>query len=175
VPFRTCVRKSVFDKIGFYDENLLIAEDYDMIRRFAKQGLTAHHLKAALYLRRLTPNSLSRCHRADAAASHFEVVRRFTETFTCDQLFPHVSWDKIEPNLRKLHVRCLAAATYLAIGQSYIQSNSPAFVEAALGLAGLELDQCLKMDPHNLQVRQLLQKCQSAQAALGLASLQTVG
>ena len=39
VPFRTCIRKSVFDKIGLYDERLIVAEDYDMMRRFVNQGL----------------------------------------------------------------------------------------------------------------------------------------
>ncbi len=60
VPFRTCIRKNVFDKIGLFDEKLLVGEDYDMMRRFVMYNLKALHLKEASYLRRMTRNSLSR-------------------------------------------------------------------------------------------------------------------
>jgi glycosyltransferase involved in cell wall biosynthesis len=53
VPFRLGIRRSVFDKIGFYDEALLVGEDYDMMRRFVKAGLRAHHLGDPLHLRRM--------------------------------------------------------------------------------------------------------------------------
>ncbi len=164
VPFRTCIRKSVFDKIGFFDEDLLVGEDYDMMRRFVKSGLKIHHLKDALYLRRITPNNLLRNSTAQNAKCHFEVVKRFADTFAYDELFPDVSWDEIPPEMRQLHAKCLAAATYVAIGHAYIESNSPAYAERASKLACSELNDCLKIDPNNRQIRQLLQKYELLQA-----------
>ncbi|MEE8149752.1 MAG: glycosyltransferase, partial [candidate division Zixibacteria bacterium] len=93
VPFRTCIRKTVFDRIGFFDEGLVIGGDYDMMRRFVKNDLKIHHLDGALYLRRMTSNSLSRNYNAQKAKCLFEVVRRYTETFTYEELFPDVAWD----------------------------------------------------------------------------------
>ena len=158
VPFRTCIRRSVFDKIGFFDEELLVGEDYDMMRRFVKHGLKIHHLKGALYLRRMTSNSLSRNCSAQKAKSQFDVVKRFTDTFTYDELFPDIKWDKIAPEIRQLHAKCLTAGTYLAIGQEYVKTNATEYSRTAFDRACSELNDCLKMDPENQGLRQLLQK-----------------
>ncbi len=161
VPFRTCIRKSVFDKIGFFDENLLIGEDYDMMRRFVKHGLKIHHLPGALYLRRMTENSLSRNSTPQKAKCHFELVKRFVETFRHDELFPDVEWDEIPVDTRQLHAKCLAVVTYLAIGQDYINSNSARlYAKTAFEQACSELRDCLEIDPNNSQIRALLQKCE---------------
>jgi GT2 family glycosyltransferase len=154
------MRKSIFDKIGFFDEDLLIGEDYDMVRRCVKHGLQAHHLKASLYLRRMIPDSLSRKVSDEKVRAHFEVIRRFTESFSYDELFPDVPWDKIAPETRQLHAKCLAAVTYLAIGQAYVKTNSPFYAKMAFGQACSELNDCLKMNPGNPQIRQLLKKCE---------------
>jgi glycosyltransferase involved in cell wall biosynthesis len=174
VPFRTCIRKSVFDKIGFFDENLLVGEGYDMIRRFVKHGLKIHHLNEALYLRRITSNSLSRNYSAEKAKSHFDVVRRFTETFTYDELFPDIEWDNIAPEIRQLHAKCLAAGTYLAIGNEYIKTNSSECSKAAFDQACLELNDCLKMDPENKNLQQLLNKSELIKNRYVKASRQAV-
>jgi len=160
VPFRTCIRKSVFDRIGLFDDGFRNAMDYDMIRRFVKHGLKAHHLKAPLYLRRMTPDSVSRKVSDEKVRAHFEVLRRFTESFSYDELFPDVAWDKIAPESRQLHAKCLAAMTYLAIGQTYVKTNSPIYARTAFGKACSELRDSLKMDPGNTRIRQLLQKCE---------------
>jgi len=164
VPFRTCIRRSVFDKVGFFDEDLLVGEDYDMMRRFVKHGLKIHHLKGALYLRRMTPTSLSRDCTAQKAKAHFDVVKRFIDTFSCDELFPDVEWDKIAPDRRQLHTKCLAAVTCLAIGRAYVKSNSAVCAEAAFEQACSQLSDCLKVDPGNRRVQQLLQKSELARA-----------
>jgi len=164
VPFRTCIRRSVFDRTGFFDENLRMAEDYDMMRRFVKEGLKIHHLNGALYVRRMTNDSLSRNFTAENASFHFDVVRRFTDTFSYDELFPDVNWEKIAPERRQLHAKCLAAVTLLAIGHAYIKSNAPAYVKTAFEQARLELEDSLKIDPANQLARQLLQKCELARA-----------
>ncbi|HDZ69372.1 MAG TPA: glycosyltransferase, partial [Phycisphaerales bacterium] len=164
VPFRTCIRRSVFDKIGFFDEQLAMAEDYDMMRRFVKKGLKIHHLRAALYLRRMTTDSLSRNFTARKAKSHFEVVERFADTFAPDELFPDVAWEKIAPERRQLHAKCLAAVTCLTIGRAYVKSNAPIYAKTAFEQACSKLRDCLKMDPGNQQFQQLLQECEFVRA-----------
>ncbi|NQT03587.1 MAG: glycosyltransferase, partial [Planctomycetes bacterium] len=174
VPFRTCIRRSVFDKIGFFDENLRIAEDYDMMRRFVKYGLKIQHLPDALYLRRMTSDSLSRNFTTQKAKYHFDVINRFLDTFTYDELFPDVAWDKIEPQMRQLHAKCLAAGTYLAIGQEYIKTNAIEYSRTAFDRACSELNDCIKMDPENQDMQQLLQKSKLIRARYTKAPQQVV-
>jgi len=164
IPFRLGIRKSVYDKIGLYDETLRIGMDYDMIRRFVKAGLKEHHLRKTLHLRRILPQSLSRSVNIDKARDHFEVVKRFTNTFSYDELFPDVAWDKIPTKLRQLHAKCLAAVTCLAIGQAYVKNNSLNYARTAFGLACSELNSCLQTDPGNMRVRQLLKKSEFARS-----------
>jgi len=161
VPFRTCIRRSVFDKIGFFDEKLPVGEDYDMMRRFVKHGLKICHLPSALYLRRMTENSLSRNLTPYKAKCQFELVKRFTETFRYDELFPDVEWNEIPADERQLHAKCLSVVTYLAIGQDYVNLHSANFyANIAFEQACSELNDCLEMDPNNRQIRELLQKCE---------------
>ena len=161
VPFRTCIRRSVFDKIGFFDESLPLGEDYDMMRRFVKHGLKIHHLKGALYLRRMGFDSLSREHTVQKAACIFEILKRFIETFTYNELFPDVAWEKIAPRRRELRAKCLVAATYLSLGQAHINANSShVFIQMAFKHAYSEFNECLKIEPSNHQIRELLQKCE---------------
>jgi tetratricopeptide (TPR) repeat protein len=148
IPFRLGIRRSVFDKIGLYDETLMIAEDYDMMRRFVKAGLKEHHLREPLHIRRMRPDSISITADADKTKNHFDVLRRFTDTFSGEELFPDIEWDKIPPQARQLHAKCQAAATCLLLGQAYVKARSD----------------CLKMDPANQQVQHLLQKCEDARA-----------
>jgi len=175
VPFRTCIRKSVFDKIGFYDENLSVGEDYDMMRRFVKEGLKASHLKRPLYLRRMGFDSLSRSLTPRKAECHFEALKRYADTFDYNELFPDVVWEKISPERRQLHARYLLAATYLAIGQVHIKANSPTICnEMANDFAGKELAECLKIEPNNKKVRELLRKCEIGRRKFGEKIPQTV-
>jgi len=116
--------------------HLLVGEDYDMMRSFVKHGLKICHVRNALYLCRKTENSLSREYSAQKAQSHFEVIRR-------------------------LHAKCLTAATYLAKGQAHIKTNSSLFfTKIAFGQAWADLNDCLKIDPNNQQIQELLQKCE---------------
>ncbi|MFZ2147369.1 MAG: glycosyltransferase, partial [Sedimentisphaerales bacterium] len=174
VPFRTCIRRSVFDKIGFFDEELLVGEDYDMMRRFVKHGLKIHHLKGALYLRRMTSDSLSRNYSVQKAKSHFDVIKRFIDTFAYDELFPDVAWDEIAPQMRQLHAKCLTAGTYLAIGQDYVKTKAMEYSRTAFDQACSELNDCVKIDPENQGLRQLLQKSKLIQARYTKAPQQVV-
>ncbi len=159
VPFRGCIKKSVFEKIGLYEESLLVAEDFDMVRRAVKCGLKMCHLRSPLYLRRMTAESLSRTFTVDKLKFHFKVLKRFTDTFGYDELFPDVKWDGIEPANRRLHGRTLVALTYLTIGQSYADNNCPAFALTARQMACYELKQCLAEDAQSERLHQMLQRC----------------
>jgi len=173
VPFRLGIRRDVFDKIGFYDETLLVAEDYDMMRRFVKQGLKMRHISEALHWRRMTDNSLSRQFSGEKAASHFKVIQRFTETFTFDELFPDVDWDATPVEQRQLLAKCRVAVVYLGIGNEYIKTGTADYGRMAFDLACEQLRRCLEIEPENPQVRQLLQKCESIRAghfAAGIAA-----
>jgi glycosyltransferase involved in cell wall biosynthesis len=160
VPFRLGIRRNVFDKIGLYDEDLLVGEDYDMIRRFVQHGLKVQHLPDALYLRRMGSHSLSRNFNPQKAKSHFEVVKRFVDTFRYDELFPDVDWKKISPDRIELHTRCLVASTYLAMGRAHKNAKSPpCYVKTAFEMACQQLNECLKIEPENLQISELILKC----------------
>jgi glycosyltransferase involved in cell wall biosynthesis/phenylacetate-coenzyme A ligase PaaK-like adenylate-forming protein/MoaA/NifB/PqqE/SkfB family radical SAM enzyme len=175
IPFRTCIKRSVFDRIGYFDEKLTVAEDYDMMRRFVMHGLKAYHLKGALYLRRITKDSLSRKSAEHKAKSHFDVVKRYADTFSHDELFPDMNWQSIALSKRRLCSKYLAAETFLAIGCDYIKSNSsPVYAKEAFELAGNELDDCLKIDPNNKQVKKLIQTCELHKQSINKQVLQYV-
>ena len=159
VPFWTCIKRDVFNKIGFYNEKLIIGEDYDMIRRFVKHGLVACHLKGDYHLRRIVINSLSRNHTPEKAKSHFDVVKSFTESFDYEQLFPDVQWENIAAENRQMHARFLFALTFMTIGQDYVKTNSPVMAKAGFDYAQQQIDMCLEISPDNTKALQLMQKC----------------
>jgi len=161
VHFKTFIKRAVFDKIGLYDEELIVGEDYEMIRRFAKENLKMVHLPAALYLRRVMNGSLSRSFTADKAKSHFTVIDRISKTFTAEQLFPEIKWSTLEPNEKSILEKCKKALAYVGIGEEYIKSNAPDYSAAAFDLACSQLEECCKIEPGNQQVRSLREKCLS--------------
>jgi glycosyltransferase involved in cell wall biosynthesis len=160
VPFRTCIRKSVFDKIGSYDPHLVVYEDYDILMRFAKAGLKIHHLPEAIYLRRTTMNRLSRSFNAVNAKCHLDIVRRFTELFTPEQLFPDVQWEKLPAEQKEVLAKCKTALVYLGIGEKYAANFAPDGARMFFGMACALLDDCCRIEPENQQVRNLREKCQ---------------
>ena len=83
------------------------------------------------------------------------------DTFSHDQLFPDVQWDNIPAHIRQLHAKCLTALSFVAIGKTYLRPDSITYAKTAFAHACTQLDQCLKSDPGNGQVRQLLSKCRS--------------
>jgi Flp pilus assembly protein TadD len=159
VPFRLGIRRSVYEKIGLYDEALLIGMDYDMMRRFVKAGLKAHHLWETLHLRRMQTESLSRSMNVQKARDHFEVVRRFTETFGYHQLFPDIDWDRIPAQKRELHGKCLIGASYMNLGNEYLNSKQDCMSNVAFEMACGELTDSLRLDPNSENARRLLHQC----------------
>ncbi len=105
---------------------------------------------------------------------HFEVIKRYIDTFAYNELFPDVAWDKIAPQLRQLHAKCLAAGTYLAIGQNYVKTKAIEYSRIAFDLACSELNDCVKMDPENQGLQQLLQKSELIRARYTKAPQQVV-
>ena len=174
VPFRLGIKRTVYDEIGLYDEKLKVGMDYDMMRRFVKVGLKEHHLSEPLHLRRMHADSLSGNQSAQKAKCHFEVIKRFIDTFAYDELFPDVAWDEIAPQMRQLHAKCLTAGTYLAIGQDYVKTKATECSRTAFDLACSELNDCVKMEPGNQDLRQLLQKSKLIQARYTEAPQQVV-
>jgi glycosyltransferase involved in cell wall biosynthesis len=164
VPFRTCIRRSVFDKIGLYDERLVVAEDYDMMRRFVKQGLNVCYLPAALYLRRVGAGSHSRNFDAAKAKSQFEAIRRFTETFTPEQLFPELRWEILSVEQRQLLAKFKTATAFIAIGRQYQNCGASDYVAEAIDQAYAQLGECLKVEPENRQLGHLWRKCRAIRA-----------
>jgi len=169
VPFRTCIRKRVFEKIGLFDDSLRMAEDYDMIRRFVKAGLKAHHLPAALYYRRLPKDSLSRKYTEEKIRTHFGVWRKFLETFSYEELFPDIDWEKMSEEDRHLHAKCLAASAAVRIGQSYMDTNVPLYTAVAIEEARSHLADCVQ---HNAQIEKLSARCEQMRHSLLNKSLQ---
>jgi glycosyltransferase involved in cell wall biosynthesis/ADP-heptose:LPS heptosyltransferase len=166
VPFRTCINRRVFEKIGLFDESLRIGEDYDMMRRFVKAGLKAQHLKAALYYRRMTSESLSRQYSISKARAHFGIVKSYAETFSHDELFPGVRWELIPYGMRQLHFKCLVAMNFISLGRTYIETNLPSYARAALESAGEQLRNCLEIDPGNDNVKKLIDRCRQLEENL---------
>jgi GT2 family glycosyltransferase len=175
VPFRLGIRRSVFDKIGFYDEDLLVGEDYDMMRRFVKAGLKTHHLRETLHLRRMQSNSLSRSYSWQKAKCHFDAVKRYIDTFTYDELFPDIVWHSMPADERQLQAKCLIVTTYLAMGQDFVNAKAPhVYAKMAFEEACSQLRDCLKIDPDNWQIQQLLEKCECGKQNFEEESPQTV-
>jgi glycosyltransferase involved in cell wall biosynthesis len=161
IPFRgACIRKSVFDKIGLFDESLAIAEDYEIWLRFIRHGLVGKHLKGALYRRRMVENSLSRSHTLQKAQMHFSVVNTFAETFEYTQLFPETDWRKIDPGQRDFYARFLTAKVFVSLGQEYRATDASGFfTETAFAYAADYLEKCLELSPDDPAVLALLHKC----------------
>ena len=175
VPFRTCIRRDVFDTIGFYDETLRVAEDYDMMRRLLKAGKKVHHLNDSLYRRRIGRWSLSRNPDIRNAESHFKVMRRFAETFKPEEIFPDIEWEKIAPEMRQLHYKLRIAETYMAIAADYVKSKSPEmYIQTVLELAYENLNSCVEIEPENTKILNLLQKCESIKYKYGGKTHQAV-
>lgn len=178
IPFRgACIRKSVFDKIGLFDESLAIAEDYEIWLRFIRHGLVEKHLSGALYRRRMVENSLSRSHTLQKAQMHFSVVNKFAEAFEYIQLFPDTDWHQIAPGRRDFYARFLTAKVFVSLGQEYKATDASGFfTETAFAYAADHFEKCLELSPDDPAVLTLMHKCRqfrhrfSGTAAQGVAA-----
>ncbi|MBN1796321.1 MAG: glycosyltransferase [Sedimentisphaerales bacterium] len=184
VPFRTCLKRSIFDNIGFFDESLKIGEDYDIMLRFVKAGLKVHHLRQALYYRRLGSDSLSRQYSVEKAKTQFKIIRRYRNVFRYDELFPDVHWDKIPAEDKELLGKSLVAMTYIQMGQFYLNCNLPDYARVALENADMQLDECVSQTCENSprrsvsqsgeQFQKLKDRCRHLQDCLGKKVLVSV-
>ncbi|MHC4105236.1 MAG: hypothetical protein ACYSR9_09875, partial [Planctomycetota bacterium] len=76
--------------------------------------------------------------------------------------------------IRQLHAKCLTAGTYLALGQEYIKSNALEYSRTAFDRACSELNDCIKIDPKNQGLQQLLNKSKRIRARYTKATQQAV-
>lgn len=176
IPFRTCIRRSVFERIGYYDESLRVGEDYDMLRRFIRQGLVARHLPGAFYLRRLSAESQSRNSSPQKACAHYDVMRRYLETFDCTQLFPDLPWTRIPPEQREYYARFMAARVFAAIGEEYEKTgSSPFLIRGAFEAAAEQIAACRRIGPDQPGVRELLEQCRRRLDSPGIPRETAIG
>lgn len=171
ISFRHCIRRSVFDKIGLYDEHLGVSEDYDMLRRFIRHGLTAAHLKGAFYIRRMTADSQSRTFTRDKARMHFEAVRTFGQTFSPVELFADLDGSKIPTDRHVFTAQLYTAKNFIAIGQDYQHSGAADIMaETAFAFAAEPLEQALALCPNDPDVARLLTLCRQYEQRLAVSS-----
>jgi hypothetical protein len=135
-----------------------------MMRRFVKEGLKGCHIGSPMHLRRITGGSLTTDNSSAEISSakikcHFDVVRRYAETFGYDELFPDVQWDRIAPRSRQMHTKCMIAFNYISLSQAYINSNLPGYASEAIDIAGEQLESCLETAPGNGSIRNLVNTC----------------
>lgn len=161
VPFRTCIRKRVFDKIGLYDPALHVAEDYDMIRRFFAANLTARHLNRPHYLRRMAPDSQSRSLSPEKARMHLGVVGKFIDTFDPSCLFPQVNWQSLDPVQRQHKITAVTAEFFLSLSLNYMKMpEHEAYAEHALQVSERYLSQA----PANGELERVIQTFQQTRS-----------
>ena len=133
-----------------------------MLRRFLKKGLKVSHLPQALYIRTVRNESLSNDSTEQKSRAHIEVMNRFTQTFSYEQLFVDVNWQTIPPDKRDFHAKCLIGRTMLIIGQSYIGTRTPIMAGLAFEMGHKVLSECARMDPADKQLPKLVEKCRQA-------------
>lgn len=77
IPLQTwLIRRDVFDKIGFLDPGLRVAEDLDVLLRVLAAGCKAVSLRHKLYAYRQRPGSLSKSSAPDYAICHYRALSR---------------------------------------------------------------------------------------------------
>lgn len=162
VPFRTCIRRRVFEKIGEYDPSLWVAEDYDMWRRFLKQGLIFRHWPKSYYCRRIRRNAHSRIITPEKARMHFQVLQRYLETFEPQQLFPDVRWDSYTGFPKEFLFHLKVCGVFVALGEQYKETKiSACLVQLACEQAVRHLEICRSIYPEQPVIVSLEQRCQA--------------
>lgn len=162
VPFRTCIRRRVFEKIGEYDPSLWVAEDYDMWRRFLKQGLIFRHWPKSYYCRRIRRNAHSRIITPEKARMHFQVLQRYLETFEPQQLFPDVRWDSYTGFQKEFLFHLRVCGVFVALGEQYKETKmSACLVQLACEQAVRHLEICRSIYPEQPAIVSLEQRCQA--------------
>ena len=74
----TTVRNSVFDEVGLFDEDLWIAEDYDMWLRISEK-YKIKYIHDVLYYYSVVPGGTSLTQRADIQDKHSENIAKIRE------------------------------------------------------------------------------------------------
>jgi glycosyltransferase involved in cell wall biosynthesis len=72
-PMSMVVRRETFERVGYFDESMRTAEDFDWMLRAAEEGIEITRLSEVLLRRRVHPDSLTQ----NAAASRAGLFRAF--------------------------------------------------------------------------------------------------
>lgn len=159
IPFRTCIRRRVFEQVGLYDTSLLVSEDYDMLRRFLQHRFTPAHLKGAFYLRTVRPESLSQTRTQPKAKCFVEAIRRFGQTFKPDELFPDVDWSCWNDDKILYYNYLYQSQVFIQIALNYRKADKNNLIyDEACKVAREYLDFCLILKPGDLTAQRLIQQ-----------------
>jgi glycosyltransferase involved in cell wall biosynthesis len=162
VPFgKGLIKADVFEKIGLYDESLIVGEDYDMIRRFVKNDMIAYHVAEPLYIHKLTSNSLSKNINIEKVKCHYDILKRYRQTFTCEELFPGFKWSGVEQSDRQLYSDYLTASAYLDFCRYYLAADMQHYGGYVLDNVCELISNCYEIQPGNDAVWKLAQRCKS--------------
>ncbi|HOK65214.1 MAG TPA: glycosyltransferase [Anaerohalosphaeraceae bacterium] len=162
LPFRTMIRRRVFEQIGEYDPSLWVAEDFDMWRRFLKQGLVFRYWPKSFYGRRIRENAWSKTVTPEKAATHFSVLRRYLDTFAPEQLFPEAQWESYQGLKREYLFRSLAAGVFVSLAEQYKKNGlSPYLIQSAAELAMEQIRICRSLCSDQPVPLSLEQRCEN--------------
>lgn len=109
----TLIRKSVFDRIGKYNTDILFrAEDYDFWARAAVAGCSIIHNNEVVYLFRCHDNNLSNPEAMrDQSKYQCQILTYILNSTPLERIYPILSW-KTDPQLAAAQALLLAAWVY---------------------------------------------------------------
>jgi GT2 family glycosyltransferase len=162
------IRRRVFEQIGMYDPSLWVAEDYDLWRRFLKQGLKFRYWPNSFYIRRQREDAWSKTVTPEKAAMHFSVLQKYVETFEPNELFPEVSWERFTGDVRKFLFHSKVCGVFLGLGEQYKTAGSSAcLIQLAHEEAVRHLEICRSICPEQPAIASLEQRCRALLAESG--------
>jgi glycosyltransferase involved in cell wall biosynthesis/ADP-heptose:LPS heptosyltransferase/predicted O-methyltransferase YrrM len=153
--------RTAFDRIGLFDESFLTGEDYELMTRFIKAGLTAVRLPRAVYKRRMRTGSLSCDGDPNRTPWHFAAIDRLVSSFDHTTLFPDVDWSGIPSDKIAANAKYLIGATMLAMAKNYHAAGKPTSASEALSRATASLKQASVMGRSDGKLRQMFRECET--------------
>lgn len=124
-------RKSIHDDVGYFDDSMTVASDYDFVIRAAwKHG--ALHVRDTLGLYLSSPQSHEHIHQAKTIDETFSILRKYRRMIPLEAIYP---------GLRQTADKAARAAALVDMGNCCIVSDTPdpelslSFYQEALSLS----------------------------------------